>query len=44
VRQIRLISDGGHTMWLVTQDDDFSIAAWSLTLPDTASHPEDTGS
>ena len=36
-RQLRFLGDGGPTMYLIGEKDDFSLQAWSITLPNTAS-------
>jgi hypothetical protein len=39
-RQVRFIDDGGPTMWVIGEREDFQLRAWSITLLSTASCAE----
>ncbi len=39
-RQVRFVGDGGSTMWVIGEREDFELRAWSITLPSTASCAE----
>ena len=39
-RQTRFVSDGGTRMWIIAEENDFVLRAWSITLLDTASCAE----